>query len=218
MDGQPVRQGAEPRAEGRVFVGILRRLGKDLDRLRKIDLPPGDRRFQHVQVFDHPGAAVRLADEAEHFRMADLPEYQEVPVMSVRMEPLPGIPDVPLEFQDHGTGAVDDPEAGIRRAGIGRRRFAVGADQQGRTGGQHLHLGGIHRNKALRTEPFKLGFIMDDGAERIERRGAPGQEILRLPDGADHAAAEAGAGVGFNEKGHFNGSAQGPRGGRTYPG
>ena len=56
---------------------------------------------------------------------------------------------------------------------------------------------GRDRPEPFRPEAVELGFVVDDGAEGIEVVAFL-QEALRLGNGADDAAAEAGPAVGFD--------------------
>ena len=203
VDDEPVRMGAEPVTDGGESVRTLGCLGKNLQRLGKIDPAFADHGFEHFVILDDECVSADLPEEAEHFCMADLSENQKLPVPSVFMQPEIGFPDTFLQFQNDRAGTVDQPQPFPVCLPVSLRRLAMGPDQEGRTGFKAFQIVTPDRDKALPPQPVEFGLIVDDRTERVKAvLPFGGQVFLRFPDSADHAAAEPGMTVYFNGEIH----------------
>ena len=193
MDRDTVAEGADAGADVGVLIGALGGLGEDFHGFREVDA--GEDVLQHGPVFHDDGVAVHLAQKAHDLGMADFPEDDECSVLSVRVQAGIGFADVLLQLEYHGAGAVDDGKAVAAGMDIGRRRLAMGPDEDGFAFG---HVGnGRDRAEPFRPEAVELGLVMDDGAEGIQVVVVR-EEVLRPGDGADDASAETGAVVDFD--------------------
>jgi hypothetical protein len=128
--------------------------------------------------------AVGLSHEAQHLRVARLSEYYYLRLRVVGIFVAYAL----LQLQHHGTGGIDEVNVVGLGGAVGRRRFAVGAQQ---------HLGVVERVELLvvdglqteRAQAFALLAVVDYVAQTVERV-ALAQFLLGLAYRRGHAKAE----------------------------
>ena len=184
--------GGEQGADLGVFRGAFGGLGEDLQRLGKVYFACRQGFFQHEGTFHHQGVAAHLTQQAQHLGVTHPAENEHLSVTAVFVQTDIGLPDIALQLQHHGAGAVDDRQVTGRRPFIRGRRFAMGADEHRLP---FRHFGQlIDGDQPLFPQAGKLFFVVHDGSQGIQPAAA-GKDLFRARDGPDYSATEAGAGI-----------------------
>ena len=156
----------ESRTEASVFRRALCSLAEYFGRDIESDSALGKSILEHSHILNDNGRAVSLAYESEHFRMADLSEYDDLTASGL-LKPDICLLDALLELEHYRTCAVYHFESQGCGTFVCLRRFAMGPDEQ------DLSLGTDHvvevfivdGHEALSGESFQFGVIMYDGSK-----------------------------------------------------